>query len=349
MHSAAAAGHLPIVDALIAAGADGLATNRRQQTALYAAIHHDHSVVVRRLLAVWPQLVCQLTVERWSPLHVACINGSVGLARLLIEYGYADEALRTFRCPQPQATSGEESDTEKQYECRLPFDPNAGDITGQTPLYVACLLGNRGLVQLLLQWRVKVTLQQKRRATNEDAVDDTIVYATQVQTQKSTPSSSASNPSTASQSLSLSSAAQLSPSKRRVSLGIQSIMDRLYLVRESPAADQPDAFAAIDAAAAADSAGERRACPLDLDRLCGAPRETALLAAVRGGYVEVVGLLLGAGADANVMARAMDGDELEIGGQSRQNADDDLYGFTNSPLAEATRQQAVEIVDLLLE
>lgn len=41
------------------------------------------------------------------------------------------------------------------WECRLPFDPNIQDVTGQTPLYVACLLGNTQLVQILLGWKVK--------------------------------------------------------------------------------------------------------------------------------------------------------------------------------------------------
>lgn len=41
------------------------------------------------------------------------------------------------------------------WECRLPFDPNIQDVSGQTPLYVACLLGNTQLVQVLLGWKVK--------------------------------------------------------------------------------------------------------------------------------------------------------------------------------------------------
>lgn len=47
-------------------------------------------------------------------------------------------------------------------------------------------------------------------------------------------------------------------------------------------------------------------CPLELNILCGAPRETALLAAVRGGYTDVVTILLENGADPNIIARPMD-------------------------------------------
>jgi len=44
-----------------------------------------------------------------------------------------------------------------EWEWRLAFDPNTQDVTGQTSLYVACLLGNKPLVELLLNWRVKCT------------------------------------------------------------------------------------------------------------------------------------------------------------------------------------------------
>lgn len=46
-------------------------------------------------------------------------------------------------------------------------------------------------------------------------------------------------------------------------------------------------------------------CPIELNMLCGAPRETALLAAVRGGYTDVVAILLERGADPNVIACPM--------------------------------------------
>ena len=43
-----------------------------------------------------------------------------------------------------------------------------------------------------------------------------------------------------------------------------------------------------------------------MNLLCGAARETALLAAVRGGFVEIVSSLLEFGADANIVARAVE-------------------------------------------
>lgn len=43
-----------------------------------------------------------------------------------------------------------------------------------------------------------------------------------------------------------------------------------------------------------------------MNLLCGAARETALLAAVRGGFIDVVVLLLQQGADPNIMARPVE-------------------------------------------
>lgn len=41
------------------------------------------------------------------------------------------------------------------WECRLAFDPNTKDVTGQTSLYVSCLLGNTALISMLLSWKVR--------------------------------------------------------------------------------------------------------------------------------------------------------------------------------------------------
>lgn len=43
------------------------------------------------------------------------------------------------------------------WECRLAFDPNTQDVTGQTSLYVSCLLGNTALITMLLSWKVNYT------------------------------------------------------------------------------------------------------------------------------------------------------------------------------------------------
>jgi hypothetical protein len=59
-----------------------------------------------------------------------------------------------------------------EWEWRLAFDPNAQDVTGQTALYVTCLLGNKPLVELLLHWKVKCW-----KVINETKTpDNTVIY-----------------------------------------------------------------------------------------------------------------------------------------------------------------------------
>lgn len=47
-------------------------------------------------------------------------------------------------------------------------------------------------------------------------------------------------------------------------------------------------------------------CPININLLCGAARETALLAAVRGGFLDVVQLLLQNKADPNIVAKPVE-------------------------------------------
>lgn len=77
-------------------------------------------------------------------------------------------------------------------------------------------------------------------------------------------------------------------------------------------------------------------CPLDLNASCGVIRESALMAAVRGGFVNIVAMLLRSGTEPNVI---------------NKNALEDVEdndSSCNSPLAEAVRQKSEIITELLL-
>ncbi|XP_058127857.1 leucine-rich repeat serine/threonine-protein kinase 1 [Anopheles ziemanni] len=255
-------------------------------------------------------------VTRYSPLYTAVHNGHAKVAAMLLERfpqlvqqvtverwlpfhaacinGHSTVVEMLIRHPYAEELLSTYRSPNGELEWRLAFDPNAQDVAGQTALYVGCLLGNPQLVQTLLSWRVKCVRQSSENAS----------------------SNTTTNP--------------LSPTSRKISFGIQSIMSRLSLSgRSDPSMD-----------AEGDDCEMR--CPLDLDILCGAARETALLAAVRGGFLDVVTILLENGADPNVIARAVED-------QNDPKSSDEIYGFSNVPLAEATRQKSLPMVELLLK
>ncbi|XP_053678911.1 leucine-rich repeat serine/threonine-protein kinase 1 [Anopheles nili] len=296
---ASQAGSERIVQQLLDAGADGRAHAVTRYSPLYTAVHNGHTKVAVMLLERFPELVQQVTVERWLPFHAACINGHCGVVELLLQHPYVEDLLATYRDP-----TGE-------LEWRFAFDPNAQDVAGQTALYVGCLLGNPQLVEMLLKWKVKCV----RRTVDAPTTAGGGVAPT-VPPDEPESGPNGGNP--------------LSPTSRKISFGIQSIMSRLSLSGRSDPAE--------------DTEGQQceMRCPLDLDILCGAARETALLAAVRGGFLDVVMILLEHGADPNVIARAVED-------QNDPKSSDEIYGFSNVPLAEATRQKSLPMVELLLK
>uniref|UniRef100_A0A182N1F9 non-specific serine/threonine protein kinase n=1 Tax=Anopheles dirus TaxID=7168 RepID=A0A182N1F9_9DIPT len=302
---AAQAGSERIVQLLLDAGTDGRAHAVTKYSPLYTAVHNGHTAVAATLLDRFPELVQQVTVERWLPFHAACINGHVAVVELLLRHPYVEQLLGAYRSP-----TGE-------FEWRLAFDPNAQDVAGQTALYVGCLLGNPQLVETLLKWRVKCV-----RCT--------------MASQESQPPAPVAAPPTDEADVAAAGSNPLSPTSRKISFGIQSIMSRLSLSGRTGDAGGPGS--GEDGGDGQE--GELR-CPLDLDILCGAARETALLAAVRGGFLDVVTILLEHGADPNVLARAVED-------QNDPKSSDEIYGFSNVPLAEATRQKSLPMVELLL-
>lgn len=77
-------------------------------------------------------------------------------------------------------------------------------------------------------------------------------------------------------------------------------------------------------------------CPVDLNVQCAIVKETALMAAVRGGFVYIVSLLLRSGIDPNIynnhLVDDIDSDENNC----------------NSVLLEAVRQKSFTLTELLL-
>lgn len=225
-------------------------------------------------------------MERWLPLHAACINGHIKLLELIISYPYPDYLYQTYR------------DEEGQWEWRLPFDANAQDVTGQTSLYIASLLGNKQLLDVLLKWQLRC-----RRTINDG---DKCCSATG----QSTP---------------------ITPTRKRISFGIQAIMSKLHISGDGDTLEaQPM------------EEQETLRCPIHINLLCGAARETALLAAVRGGHLDVVQTLLQHGASPNIVAKPVED-------HNDPKCSEEIYGLSNVPIAEACKQRSLAMLDLLLK
>ena len=78
MFKACENGHKEVVNYLLEKGADGRIHSVTKYSPLYIAAYNGRRDIVEILLKRFPALINVLTVERWSPLHAACINGHAG-------------------------------------------------------------------------------------------------------------------------------------------------------------------------------------------------------------------------------------------------------------------------------
>lgn len=212
-------------------------------------------------------------MEKWLPIHAACINGHTDILELLLNYKCPENLYKTYK-------SGE-------WEYRLPFNPNFQDVTGQTALYISCILGNENLVNMLLDWKLEFNKSEESQDKPENVPPNM--------------------PSTS----------------RSVSSNLQKIMSSLNI--------------------SAMAAKVKESCersPVLINVLCGAVQETALLAAVRGGYYEIVSILLTHDADPNIIAKPFE--------DSNDPKCEEIYGICNNCLSEACKQSSLPMVDLLL-
>ncbi|CAH0698418.1 unnamed protein product [Spodoptera exigua] len=138
LYVASEAGLTAAVSSLLDAGADGRAHPVTKYCPLYIASYHGHVEIAKLLLASFPEAVQQETVEKWLPIHAACIGGHAALVTLLLEYPYPENVLTTY------------TDPKGEWQWRAAFDVNARDVSGQSALYVACTLGNLAVVDALL-------------------------------------------------------------------------------------------------------------------------------------------------------------------------------------------------------
>ncbi|XP_075215251.1 leucine-rich repeat kinase [Lycorma delicatula] len=268
-------GRKDVAKLLLDANADGRIHPVTRYSPLYIACFKGRKDVAELLLKRFPELVQHHTVECWLPIHAACINGHVQVMELLLKFTYPEHLLSAYR--------------EGDWEYQLAFDVNMKDVTGQNVLYLACLLGNYKMVDLLLKFKVK--------AAKVKRIDDKV-------------DSEENNEEV------------LSPTRRRISDGIQSIMSRLNLGNRN-GNTSPES-------------NERMISPWDIDAYCNNGTETALLSAVRGRHGDIVSALLSAGANPNLLPQHGTSEQEEI-------------VHNGSALVEACSNRDIAIVDLLLK
>ncbi|KAK7861679.1 hypothetical protein R5R35_005355 [Gryllus longicercus] len=281
------AGRKEIVKVLLDHDADGRIHPVTKYSPLYIACYNGRKDIVEMLLKRFPELIQQHTVERWLPIHACCINGHTHVMELLLKYPYPPHLMQKYRDP-----SGD-------WEYEMPFDLNMKDVTGQSAIYVASLLGNYKMVDLLLKFRVKaIRIKSIKEKEAEEASDQ--ANANDI----------------------------VSPTRRRISDGIQSIMARLNL--RSGETQGP-------------VRNECMLSPLQVNVYCNNNSETPLHAAVKGKHYEVVSALLLCGADPNMSCRPPE----QVSSPDCEDAGSSV-GSVSTALVEACKNRDIGMTDLLL-
>lgn len=159
LYLACECGRKEIVKLLLDAGADGRSHPVTRYSPLYIACVKGRKDIVELLLRKFPELVSESTVEKWLPIHAACINGHVPIMETLLKFPYPQSVMIKY------SSHGE-------WEYELPFDVNFKDVTSQTPIYIACLLGNHKMVEIMLRFKVKavrVKVEEEEKERDEKA------------------------------------------------------------------------------------------------------------------------------------------------------------------------------------
>ncbi|KAK4295198.1 hypothetical protein Pmani_032225 [Petrolisthes manimaculis] len=303
-------GQREMVRLLLDHGADGRIHPVTKYSPLYIACYYGRRDIAEMLLKKFPSLVNVWTVERWLPLHACIINGHTSVLELLLKFPYPDDALRKFW------------DKTGQYEYEMAFDINTKDVTGQSALYLACYVGNQKLVDLLLKHRVHANkIKTKEDYEKENSLKDQDASSSSDSKSSSRESSKTGIPSSSTPDKT---EEVTSPTKHRISGGIQALMSKLNLVR--PDATQRDNMIS----------------PLDIDLYCNSNTETALHIAVKNKHHIIVSMLLASGANPNLRVYLPDDEMARLA--------EDEYIFTGSTaLVEACRNRDLGMLDLLLK
>ncbi|XP_068220598.1 leucine-rich repeat serine/threonine-protein kinase 1 isoform X12 [Palaemon carinicauda] len=303
-------GQREMVRLLLDHGADGRIHPVTKYSPLYIACYYGRRDIAEMLLKKFPTLVNVSTVERWLPLHACIINGHASVLELLLKYPYPEEALKKYW------------EKTNQFEYDMAFDINMKDVTGQSALYLACYVGNQKLVDLLLKHKVQATKVKTKEESDKERHQKN--HETISNDSKSSSRENSKTSIEVSTDVAENSDEVTSPTKHRISGGIQALMSKLNLVRTE------------------NNSKENMLSPLDIDMYCNSNTETALHIAVKNKHHSIVSMLLAAGANPNLRVYLPDDEMARLA--------EDEYIFTGSTaLVEACRNRDLGMLDLLLK
>ena len=295
-------GKVDIVKLLLEYGADGRVHPITKCSPLYIACHHGYKAIVIILLENFPHLINTATSENSLPIHTAALQSHLHIVELLLYFNYPKPILITL------------NDKKQTYEFKFAFDLNAQDSNGQTVLYIAALLGNSRLIDLLLKFR----LPAKKIVINNKM--DSSLAKPESGTGESVTNSNCDNSSKIKQP----------SSPRKLSSSIFSIINKLSTPNRGKYFNKKE----IDES----NEDDLKISPLDCDVYCNHQTETTLHAAIRKKHYMIASALLQNGSDPNLPIRCSETESTE--------SDNSKSGSTS--LTEACKIRDASLVELLI-
>ncbi|XP_060079979.1 leucine-rich repeat serine/threonine-protein kinase 1-like [Ylistrum balloti] len=139
-------GNHDMVSLLLKWGADPRVFGDTGEGPAHIICQQGNSSILELLLQQCMDIVKSMSADENLPLHKAVEGGHTALVKQLLEYPYPDGFM--VECSVEIGT--------QNFSYFFPFDVNSSNVFGHTPLYLACLEGDRSLLEYMLNFEVLV-------------------------------------------------------------------------------------------------------------------------------------------------------------------------------------------------